>query len=159
MLRVVGGAALRVIGGGGRVRLGTCYWIRLPSPPLSAPTPPSHTDRQTGGPSLRGNSTTTTGKTNSHLPPLWKQQTVAERTDKERSGQGRWGTPSATVCCERTASSFGSTERQPVVGSGRTVTVARSSRAQGFAGTARGAHRWVINCSWRAVIKRGEKKV
>lgn len=106
-----------------RWREGSSGNLLLDSPPFSSPSAhqllrPTQTDRQTGGPSLRGNSTTSTGKTNSHLPPLWQQQTVAERNDKERSGQGRWGTPSATACCERTASSFGSTERQPVVGSG-----------------------------------------
>lgn len=121
-----------------RWREGSPGNLLLDSPPFSSPlrTNSSVPYRQTDGWSLRGNgtttTTTTTGKTNSHLPPHWKQQTVAARNDKERSGQGRWGTPSATVCCERTAGSVASTERQPVVESGRTVTVARSSRAQGF---------------------------
>lgn len=49
VLRGVGGAALRVIGGGGRVRLGTCYWIRLPSPPpqrTNSSVPHRQTDRR-----------------------------------------------------------------------------------------------------------------
>lgn len=60
-----GGAAQRVIGGGGRVCLGTCYRIRLPSPP------PTHTHTHRGkqkvGLSLgRGSSDATTGRTQAH---------------------------------------------------------------------------------------------
>lgn len=115
-----------------RRREGLSGNLLLDSPHFSSP--PRHrlvrltqTNRQTRRKSLSlgsgdssSSTTTTTGRTNSHC-----RRRGSDRQPGERNVQGRWGTPSATVWRERTW-----VDLWQRLG---------SSRAQGFAGPARGS--------------------